>query len=287
VGTIEAGELRKVSEAQLAAWAKAATPVVLMTRDVDDSGEIAANVAPDLFEEMVADLARAVAVLHRAGYRRVVIGTDHGFLLVPAGAEVWEITAPSKADETTFSTRYAVGALSADGECLAFTAQQLGRSGSARTLLPRGLTTFGIPGPRHRFVHGGLSPQECVLRFITSTMTEAPRAAVRVRLVPVAQVTSLILYLPVEVTTPAGPAQHRRVRAEARCGDRVVGRSEVVVYKPQAELGPGENYPRIKLVLKEPAAAVDLTLYDDDSNDVLDSQQGVSNVMRREDGDLL
>jgi hypothetical protein len=288
LGEVEVGDLGRVSEAQFAAWARARRPVVLLTRDIDDSGEIAAKVAPDLFEDLVADLARTVTVLHRVGYRRVVVGTDHGFLLVPGDVNLEEVPAPSKSSTTTFSTRYAVGELQPDTDCLALTPQQMGRAGTARTLLPRGLRAFPVSGPRHRFVHGGLSPQECVLRFITSTLKGPPRAPVQVRLVRLRDITSHILYLSVEVTTPAGPAQPRRVRAEAHSGGREVGRSEAFTYQPDTELSPGEVYPRIKLALKEPGESVDLALLDEDSGEVLDTQPAVPNVMRREaEEDLL
>jgi hypothetical protein len=286
---VEVGLLKEVSEAQLAQWAAARHPVVLMTRDIDDSGEIAADVSPTLFEEMVGDLARRVTVLHRAGYRRVVIGTDHGFLLVPAGASFDEVPGPGKSDDTTFSTRYAVGPLAGGSPCVAFAPAALGRGGSAAVVLPKGLMAFGTSGPRRKFVHGGLSPQECLLRFVISTLAGPPRTPVQVFLSRPANLASFILFLNVEVTTPPGPAQARRVRVEARSGDRLVGQSEeVITCRPEAELGPGEAYPRIKVVLTEAPPAIDLILLDEDSGEILDTQAGIPNVMRRaEEEDLL
>ncbi len=206
IPNIEAGELKTVSENQLRQWATSRKPVVLMTRDIDDSGEIAANVAPELFEELVADLARSVTVLHRAGYRRVVIGTDHGFLLIPADVELLQRPSPGSGGEITSSTRYAVGPISADADCICFQPSQMGRSGTSNVVLPKGLTAFSVGGPRHRFVHGGLSPQECVLRFLVSEIAGPQRAPVKVRLSPIANVSSMILFVSVEVTTPSGPA---------------------------------------------------------------------------------
>ena len=103
-------------------------------------------------------------------------------------------------------------------------------------MLPKGLTAFSVGGPRHRFIHGGLSPQECVLRFVVSELAGPPRAPVQVRLSRIANVSGRILFAPVEVTPPAGPAAARRVRLEARSGDRVIGKSDTVVYKPASEL---------------------------------------------------
>jgi hypothetical protein len=137
-------------------------------------------------------------------------------------------------------------------------------------------------------VHGGLSLQECLLRFVVSTQAGPPKVPVQVRLTRPPNITSLILYLQVEVAAPAGPAQARRVRVEARHGDRPVGQSEAVEIRPPAELGPGETYPRLKVVLDEPAPVVDFVLLDADTGDVLDSQAGVPNLMRREaEDDLL
>jgi hypothetical protein len=288
VPNVEVAELKTVPEAQLAQWAAARHPVVLMTRDIDNSGEIAAGVSPSLFEDMVGDLVRWVTVLHRVGYRRVVIGTDHGFLLVPVGASFEELSGPGKGADTTFSTRYAVGPLAADSSCLAFAPAAMGRAGTAAVVLPRGLVAFGTSGPRHKFVHGGLSPQECLLRFVTSTLAGPPRVPVQVRLSRPANIPTLILFVNVEVTSPAGPVQARRVRVEARSGNRIVGQSEAVTYRPRSELAPGETYQRLKLVMTEVPPAVDLFLLDDDSGDELDHHTGVPNVMRRaEEDDLL
>ncbi len=287
IPNIEAGELRAVSEVQLRQWASSRKPVVLMTRDIDDSGEIAANVAPDLFEDMVADLARTVTVLHRAGYRRVVIGTDHGFLLLPSGVDLPQRPGPSSGGEITSSTRYAVGSITADPDCIGFQPIQMGRSGTSNVVLPRGLAAFSVGGPRHRFVHGGLSPQECVLRFLVSEVAGPQRVPVQVRLSRIANVSGMILFIPVEVTTPAGPAAGRRVRIEARSGNQPVGGSETVVYKPESELATDETYPKIKVRLTQVAPRVDFVLVDEDSGDILDEQSGVPNVMRRGDEDDL
>jgi hypothetical protein len=288
VPNIEAGELKSVTENQLRQWASSRKPVVLMARDIDDSGEIAANVAPELFEEMVGDLARSVTVLHRAGYRRVVIGTDHGFLLIPAGVELPQRPSPGSGGEITSSTRYAVGPISADADCIGFQPSQMGRSGTSNVVLPKGLTAFGVGGPRHRFVHGGLSPQECVLRFVVSEVAGPQRVPVQVRLSRIANVSSMILFVPVEVTPPAGPAAFRRVRLEARAGNQLIGRSDLVVYKPESELVANETYPKIKVRLTQTPPRIDFVLIDEDSGDILDELNGVQNVMRREaEDDLL
>lgn len=287
VPNVETAQLKTISEVQLKQWAADRRPAVLMTRDIDSSGEIAAEVSPGLFEEMIEDLVRSVTVLHRAGYRRVVIGTDHGFLLVPAETSLEEVTGPGKGPDTTFSTRYAVGLLPGDESSLSFTPTALGRGGSGFVVLPKGLRAFPTSGPRHKFVHGGLSPQECLLRFITSAVAGPPPVPVQVRLSRPANIATLILFLDVEVTQPAGPTQARRVRVEARSGDRSAGRSAAETYRPQADLGPGEVYPRLKLKLDEAPALIDLVLLDDDSGDELDRQSGVASVMRRTDDDDL
>jgi hypothetical protein len=288
VPNVEVGQLKEVPESQLAQWAAAHHPAVLMTRDIDEGGEIAASISPTLFEEMIGDLARWVTVLHRAGFRRVVIGTDHGFLLVPAEIDFDKVAGPGKGGDTTFSTRYAVGPPTADAGCLSFSPSTLGRGGEAKVVVPRGLVAFATAGPPRKFVHGGLSPQECVLRFVTSTLAGPPGVPVQVRLARPANISTLILYLTVEVTTPTGPTASRRVRVEARSGERLVGASDSQVYKPQSELAPDEVYPRLKLVLTETLPAIDLRLIDEDSGEELDTHTGIPNVMRRtQEDDLL
>ena len=118
-----------------------------MTRDIDDSGEIAANVAPKLFEEMVDDLARSVTVLHRAGYRRVVIGTDHGFLLIPSGVESAATSGPRQWRRNHFE--HAIRRRADLGRCRLhrLPAEPDGTTGSSNVVLPKGLTAFGVGGP--------------------------------------------------------------------------------------------------------------------------------------------
>jgi hypothetical protein len=231
---------------------------------------------------MVGDLARAVTDLHRAGYRKVVIGTDHGFLLIPADVELPQRPSPGSGGEITSSTRYAVGPISADADCIGLQPGQMGRSGTA-IVVPKGLTAFGVGGPRHRFVHGGLSPQECVLRFVVSEVAGPQRVPVQVRLSRIPNVSSMILYVSVEVIPPAGPAASRSVRLETRAGDQLIGRSEPMVYKPESEMAANETHPKIPVRLTQSPARVDFALIDEDSGDILDQQKGVLNVMRRED----
>jgi len=97
----------------------------------------------------------------------------------------------------------------------------------------------------------------------------------------------MILFIPVEVITPVGPASPRRVRIEARSGSLPIGRSNTVIYKPESELLMNETYPKIELRLTKNVAQVGFVLLDEDSGDVLDEQFGVPNVIRRQDEDDL
>ena len=65
----------------------------------------------------------------------------------------------------------------------------------------------------------------------------------------------MILFIPVEVTTPTGPAAPRRVRIEASSGNQIIGRSEPLVYKPESELVANETYPKIKVLLTQNRAS--------------------------------
>jgi len=62
-------------------------------------------------------------------------------------------------------------------------------------------------------------------------------------------------------------------------------KGQVVWY--DSELAANETYPKIKVILTQSAPHVDFVLIDADSGDMLDAQNGVPNVMRREDEDDL
>jgi hypothetical protein len=149
------------------------------TTDVDEGGEIAAKVTFQVFDKILDTCARFV---HRAldlGFSEVVVGGDHGFLVRdPNAASSGVPGTESAAGGFARGLRYAAGTGTVGPELLRLSPNELGREGDD-IFVPRDSSCLGIPGGAGLFVHGGLSPQECVLVFLR-VLTGTPKGAERV-----------------------------------------------------------------------------------------------------------
>lgn len=132
--------------------------MVVLSQEIDRFGTFAADLAPESLLDMVGQIARGIHYLRDRGFYRFVVAADHGFLFLPPGVEPQRIDAPPN---TVCKHRFAVGAI--DAGCVVKTAVELGLIGGEIFAFPAGLAVFALQGETRRFVHGGLSLQECVV----------------------------------------------------------------------------------------------------------------------------
>ena len=152
---------------------------VAFTSDLDEGGEIAARVSFRLFDEILDTCALFVDQALSLGFCEVIVAGDHGFLVrdphaAPGGVGGVEPAAGG----FSRGLRYAAGAASVGRGLLCMAASKLGRVGDD-VYVPRDTSCLAIQGGPGLFVHGGLSPQECVLIFL-SVLPGTPAVAAQI-----------------------------------------------------------------------------------------------------------
>jgi len=138
--------------------------LVVRSTEIDSAGESLGAEALPMLSLLLRNLLRAIERSRKLGFSKAIIATDHGFLLQPpsgaggAAAKpegVWEASGP----------RYLLGDGAKNASSRIFDAGSAGVPGySKKYSTPAGLGSF-VSGTR--YVHGGLSLQECVLPVIT------------------------------------------------------------------------------------------------------------------------
>jgi hypothetical protein len=233
---------------------KAKTPetvhlLVLRSTEIDKPMEAVPDKALGMINAALNRIVTAVRKLRDTGFRRVVIGTDHGFILntladlgnvCPKPPGTWVVNAHD---------RMLLGDGGGNTSTIVMGLSQLGMHGAfAQAAFPRTFVPFAAG---HTYYHGGVSLQELVVPVITMELTpptvvSTPRFAVRVsyrngakKITTRAPVLDLVLTWDDIFTTPAGvdvliEAQTAKgeVKGEVRSGPHVNASDHTVHLEP-------------------------------------------------------
>ncbi|MDR7225212.1 BREX-1 system phosphatase PglZ type B [Aminobacter aminovorans] len=118
-----------------------------------DGHSMGARLAAQVANE-IESIAHRVDALRRAGWARVRIVTDHGWLLVPGGLP--KATIAASVVETAWSRVARLG----DGAAPEVNTMPWHWDDSVRIAVPPGASAFRAG---EEYAHGGISPQECVI----------------------------------------------------------------------------------------------------------------------------
>jgi len=137
--------------------------VLVRSQEIDEALESDKTAAGWRYiKELKSLISRAVARLAQAGVGRMVVASDHGFLILSRKLGPDRVIDPP-GGQGELHRRCWVGK---GGSTTASTARiplaELGGEGELDLIVPRGLAIFSTGGAR-RFFHGGLSPQEWVI----------------------------------------------------------------------------------------------------------------------------
>ena len=234
--------------------------LVVAHQEIDAAGALRPEITTTFFKDIIQRLARAVLKLHEAGARRIVVGTDHGFLVYPS---VWKIglieDIPAGA-RLARGRRYVVGHPPRSEALITFPISSTGLLGDGYIGVPRGLSMVSMRGELPRYVHGGLSPQEVCIVFLTSTYERA--RVVRVKLDIVDPITSKIFFANVSPIESTPSEQAVTVKVKILFQGETIGESEPIT----VHLEPR----RIRLELAKIVASVELQLIDIKTEEALD-----------------
>lgn len=205
-----------------------ASPLVVYAGAVDEQGDALPQVGLDIFERLVGGIADGVEKLLAAGYAKVVVVPDHGFLLVPREHDLRRVEARDPDAATARARRYVVGRPAESEAMVRIPLSRLGWRGEGAASFPRGLAVVSLPGEVPRFFHGGPTPQEVALLSAICRRPEAAAAPVGVRLVGPEHIDTTRPRFALEGEAEELLARPRRVRVVVRLEDRIVGESAPV-----------------------------------------------------------
>lgn len=179
--------------------------LAIMVRDIDRLGEIS-DIAPNNLIEIVDKISKFISRLRDAGFRTVIIGSDHGFLYL--------ISQPNKVTckGDFVARRFALGANPVGS--IIFKAAETGISGDLLLAFPIGTTVFAIQGETPHFVHGGLSLQEAIIPVISLKLS-VPKEKVEIEIEsPKDKLTTIVAVVKLKPVFKKFDAEPRRVCVE-------------------------------------------------------------------------
>lgn len=139
------------------------------TGDLDSTGHKLGLKLVDRIASEVSDIASRTRELLDAGWKRVHVVTDHGWLLMPGDLPKVELAQHLAVVRKSRCARLASGAGAVQQPTAGWTWDT-----SVRIVSPRGVAAF-VAGCTYE--HGGLSPQESITPHLVVTRSGAPTAA--------------------------------------------------------------------------------------------------------------
>ena len=255
------GELAKKTPLQLHDVAENASHIFVLDHEVDKMGTfIPTEISAGAFLGLIDRIAKAVESLHQAGVHRVIIGTDHGFIVMPPELRRDAPIKDVQVDENTFgSWRFVIGKPRDDPTLISFNYEELelGSGGTAR--FPRSTQIFALRGTQD-FFHGGISLQENCLLSITSIheATNLERVKVRVEIPELVNPQDIAIKLKPDYRISSSP---RRLVIEVR-------ESEMLIYRTQEEEVLAEP-KSVHIMLQQTPQKLQIRVYDAETYEVL------------------
>jgi hypothetical protein len=209
-------------------------------------------------------LRTAVGHLLEAGYSKVVVLADHGFILLPDPPHVSVLSSVPSDDSIARARRYAVGRPPELEGTVRTVVQNLGYEGDLSVIFPDGLAVLGLQGELPRFLHGGPLPCETALLFLVCKAGEAMGRPILVRIVGPERIETMRPRIRLLAKSPESILYRRRtVRVEIYVGSEEVARSEPVTLSE-----PGGEAV-VPLTLTRYEDEVEARLVDVNSNEVV------------------
>lgn len=137
-------------------------------------------------ENALTEIEQIVARLFRAGCGTVLVTSDHGFVYQDrdldskdfADVDGLQLLKGAEGVDSERTRRFVVSdVLPKNQLIIEYTPSELSLKGGCLVGVPRGLMRLRLSGSGARFVHGGVSPQECVVPVVVVEQAKAKEAA--------------------------------------------------------------------------------------------------------------
>jgi hypothetical protein len=205
------------------------------TNMIDSLGHSHGHQMADLIDHHLDLIAERVRTLLDAGWRKVVVVTDHGFLLPGQAAQ--KVTLPIQVTEGDAARKPRVARLKAAAARPDFPILPWTWDSSVDMVSAPGAAAFEAGC---LYEHGGLSLQECVIPFVTVTRGDSAAAPVQIEAVRWTGQRCRIDYGPAEAEVAAEVRLHPADESSAVGGPKAPtepGEVKVLVDEEQAPAG--------------------------------------------------
>lgn len=217
---LELGEFLSMAKATRQARVRDRNLIVVRDLRIDNLGETATlHEVRKHMHDLLGDIKDAALQLTKLGIRRIVVATDHGYLLFPE-IRPEDVFSPPDGVWILAKRRALLGAqLQARKGVTAINAASLGIQGDVEALAtPRG---YGVFSAGSGYLHGGLSLQECVVPLLELQSAAASNTSEWGSQVQITyhkdRFTSRALNLKA-LLIAMSPSESRRMRIEAYVG---------------------------------------------------------------------
>lgn len=147
--------------------------LLVKTTDIDTLGEHSALEAHRMMPHLIRKLLAGIRNAAKLGFQRIVLATDHGFLLLDEIGPGNVAEAPP-GDWTVPKSRFLLGKGSSGKGVRTFESDTVGiPMPDATYAVPAGLGAFSRGNP---YYHGGMSLQECILPVLMLDLTKGDEA---------------------------------------------------------------------------------------------------------------
>lgn len=237
--------------------------IVAMDREIDKAGTFLPEVSPELFYKHLTIISQLVSKVHDAGIQRIIITTDHGFIIMPNNTAFQPIKIESLPEDVCKSRRYLIGKPPTIENFISMPIKSLGLSGDGNALFPVGIRTISIGGEYGSFVHGGISLQEnCIATIVSISTTKPKKVGISVSTPPLITTAIFIVHIfPVKNPDANIP---RRVYVE-------VSNDEIILSSPSYTI-KDENI-KINMKLTKIVDEVEVRVIDLDSKEMVFSKK--------------
>ena len=238
--------------------------IIVMDREIDIAGTYLIEVSLDLFQQLTEKISEAVNKLHKSGLSKIIITTDHGFLLIPENCKVVAVEGVKAEKCIDKKRRYAIGKTPKITSLIDFNIEQLGLKGDEVASFPRGLSCLSVAGPVPMFLHGGISPQEnCIPILISKAKTEAGKVKIKAK-IPDEITTAVFLINLIPLPTPTAK-RPRIVKVEVYSDKEKIAESDAIELQ--------EEMRKARLILKKMRSEAEVRIVDANTLEVLERKK--------------
>ena len=222
--------------------------IIVMDQEIDKLGTFISDITVTFFEVLVDKIASAVENLHNAGIKKVIIGTDHGFLLLPKEIIIENI--PVLKLIMKLQGRFLIGHPPINDKFISFDYGSLGYSSQGVVEFPRGIYSISKRGTTG-IIHGGISLQEnCIASIESIKEVKSEKIGIKVEIPE--EITSAFFFVKLVPKFKTVTFSPRKVKIQILIDDHVLEESEEhkIFQKPIKDRLVQENLLEVEILLK-------------------------------------